>query len=86
MVGRISQVSVTANDQVFAVGADDRIVYHRTSICPENLTGKRWHALRAPLQISRASSNASLNRDKFHRSYHNLVNIVFPILIIIPTS
>ncbi|XP_072376481.1 tectonin beta-propeller repeat-containing protein [Diabrotica undecimpunctata] len=69
MVGRINQVSVAANDQVFAVGADDRLVYHRTGVCPEDLTGKRWHALRAPLQVSRASSNASLNKDKFHRSY-----------------
>lgn len=75
MVGRMTQVSVTNNDQVFAIGADDRIIYYRTGICLENLTGKRWRALRAPLQISRASSNASLNRDKFHRSFNSLVNI-----------
>ncbi|CAH1183527.1 unnamed protein product [Phaedon cochleariae] len=72
MVGKMAQVSVTGNDQVFAVGADDRLVYHRTNVCLEDLTGKRWRALRAPLQVSRASSNASLNRDKFHRSYNNL--------------
>ncbi|XP_019761431.1 tectonin beta-propeller repeat-containing protein isoform X1 [Dendroctonus ponderosae] len=72
MVGRMMQVSVTPNDQVFAVGADDRLIYHRTGICPEDLTGKRWRALRAPLQVSRTSSNASLGRDKFHRSLNHL--------------
>lgn len=73
MVGRMAQVSVTNNDQVFAVGADDRIIYHRTGVSLEDLTGKRWRGLRAPLQVSRASSNASLNRDKFHRSFNSLV-------------
>ncbi|XP_074030994.1 tectonin beta-propeller repeat-containing peroxin 23 [Leptinotarsa decemlineata] len=73
MVGRMVQVSVAANDQVFAVGADDRLIYHRTGVCLEDLTGKRWRALRAALQVSRASSNASLNRDKFHQSFSNLV-------------
>lgn len=75
MVGRMTQVSVTANDQVFAVGADDRLIYHRTGVCLEDLTGKRWRSLRAPLQVSRASSNASLShRDKFHRSFNSLVS------------
>lgn len=73
MVGRMAEVSVTANDQVFAVGVDDRLVYIRSDVCMEDLTGKRWRALRAPLQVSRASSNASLNRDKFHRSFNSLV-------------
>lgn len=79
MVGRMAQISTAANDQVFAVGADDRLVYHRTGVCSEDLTGKRWRALHAPLQVSRASSNASLNRDKFHRSLNTLVtNIWLP--------
>ncbi|XP_076270197.1 tectonin beta-propeller repeat-containing peroxin 23 isoform X2 [Rhynchophorus ferrugineus] len=72
MVGRMCQVSVTVNDHVFAVGADDRIIYNRMGICHEDLTGKRWRAIRAPLQVSRASSNASLGRDKFHRSLNHL--------------
>lgn len=79
MVGRMSQVSVTINDQVFAVGADDRLIYHRTGVCLEDMTGKRWRSLRAPLQVSRASSNASLNKDKFHRSFNTLVGGKFPI-------
>lgn len=72
MVGRMLMVSVTANDQVFAVGADDRLIYHRTGVGADDFTGKRWRALRAPLQVSRASSNASLGRDKFHRSLNHL--------------
>lgn len=73
MVGKMSLVSVAANDQVFAVGTDDRLIYYRSGVCVEDLTGKRWKALRAPLQVSRASSNASLNRDKFHKSLNVLV-------------
>lgn len=73
MVGRMAQISVGANDQVFAVAADDRLVYYRSGVVASDLTGKRWKALHAPLQVSRASSNASLGRDKFHRSFNALV-------------
>ncbi|KAK4880363.1 hypothetical protein RN001_008509 [Aquatica leii] len=72
MVGRMSMVSVSANDQVWAVGADDRAIYYRMGVTMGDLTGKRWRALHAPQQVSRASSNASLNRDKFHRSCNSL--------------
>ncbi|CAH0558227.1 unnamed protein product [Brassicogethes aeneus] len=74
MVGRMAEVSVSANDQVFAVGADDRLVYFRTGVCPEDLTGKRWRSLHAPLQVSRASSSASLSRGdgKYNRSLNTL--------------
>lgn len=74
MVGRMNMVSVAANDQVFAVGADDRLVYMRQGVSQADLTGKRWKALHAPVQVSRASSNASLHRDKFHNSFNALVN------------
>ncbi|XP_008194152.1 tectonin beta-propeller repeat-containing protein isoform X3 [Tribolium castaneum] len=56
MVGRMAQISVAANDQVFAVGADDRLVYYRSGVANSDLTGKRWKALHAPLQQSRPSS------------------------------
>lgn len=72
MVGRMTLVSVAANDQVWAIGADDRAVYFRTGVSPADLTGKRWKALHAPSQISRASSNASLNRDRHHKSTNSL--------------
>ncbi|XP_022901913.1 tectonin beta-propeller repeat-containing protein isoform X3 [Onthophagus taurus] len=68
MVGKMSSVSVAANDQVLAVGADDRAVYFRTGITGGDLTGKKWKSLHAPLQVSRASSNASLNRDRLSNS------------------
>lgn len=74
MVGKMTLVSVSANDQVWAIGADDRAIYHRSGVTVGDLTGKRWKALHAPLQVSRASSNASLNRDKFHRSTTSLVS------------
>lgn len=73
MVGKMTLVTVAANDQVFAIGADDRAVYFRTGVSQADLTGKRWKSLHAPLQVSRASSNASLsNRDKLHRSTNSL--------------
>lgn len=74
MVGKMNMVTVGQNDQVFAVGADDRAVYIRSGVSSADPTGKRWRSLHAPLQISRASSNASLNRDKFHRSTTSLVS------------
>lgn len=76
MVGKMSLVSVSPNDQVWAIGADDRAIYHRTGVSSADLTGKRWKALHAPLQISRASSNASLSRDKFNRSSTSLVSFI----------
>ncbi|KAJ8966147.1 hypothetical protein NQ314_003710 [Rhamnusium bicolor] len=56
MVGRMAQVSVASNDQVFAVGADDRLVYHRSGVCVEDLTGKRWLLFVLPCKSSRPSS------------------------------
>ncbi|KAF5287072.1 hypothetical protein FQA39_LY16057 [Lamprigera yunnana] len=72
MVGRMSMISVSANDQVWGVGADDRAIYFRMGVTMGDLTGKRWRALHAPQQVSRANSNASLHRDKFHRSCNSL--------------
>lgn len=77
MVGRMSVISVAANDQVWTVGADDRLIYLRNGVTQTDLTGKRWKALHAPLQVSRASSNASLTRDKFHYSFNALVRFCF---------
>ncbi|XP_017786159.1 PREDICTED: tectonin beta-propeller repeat-containing protein [Nicrophorus vespilloides] len=74
MVGRMSLVSVTANDQVFAIGADDRAVYYRMGVSFGDQTGKRWRSLHAPLQVSRASSNASLSRDRFQNQSNSSLN------------
>lgn len=70
MVGRMTMISVSASsNQVFAISADDRSVYYRVGITATDLTGKRWKQLRAPLQVSRASSTATLgSRNPSHHS------------------
>ena len=83
MVGRMSVVSVTTNDQVFAIGTDDRSVYFRTDVTNGDLTGKKWKRLHAPLQISRASSNASLNKDKHNNSTKSSSSLVSIICLLI---
>lgn len=52
--------------KVWAVGYDDRCLYYRTGITRSELTGKRWKLINAPLQLSRASSNASLSSSNRH--------------------
>ncbi|KDR11313.1 tectonin beta-propeller repeat-containing protein isoform X6 [Zootermopsis nevadensis] len=70
MVGSMAVVSVAANDQVFAVGSDDRCLYFRTGVLPSDLTGKKWRAINVPTQLSRAGSNASL----WSANYRNSVS------------
>lgn len=60
MVGSISMVSVAANDQVFAVGSDDRALYFRAGVSMSDLTGKKWRPIQCPMQLSRTSSSMSL--------------------------
>ncbi|VEN49848.1 unnamed protein product [Callosobruchus maculatus] len=72
MFGRMAQISVAANNQIFAVGADDRLAYYRFGVTEEDRTGKKWRALKAPMQVSRASSSASFGSDRLHRSFNNL--------------
>ncbi|XP_014245754.1 tectonin beta-propeller repeat-containing protein isoform X2 [Cimex lectularius] len=71
MVGNMSMISVTSDDQVFAVGIDDRSLYFRVGVCPSELTGKRWRSLQAAVQISRASSIASNFNYKSSASLNN---------------
>lgn len=52
--------------KVWAIGHDDRCLYYRTGITRSELTGKRWKLMNAPLQLSRASSNASLSSSNRH--------------------
>ncbi|KXJ78881.1 hypothetical protein RP20_CCG003236 [Aedes albopictus] len=61
MVGNISYISVAANDQVFAVGSEDRALYFRSGVSSSDLTGKKWRLIQLPLQMSRTSSNFSLS-------------------------
>lgn len=60
MVGNISMVSVAANDQVFAVGSEDRALYFRSGVSSSDPTGKKWRLIQCPMQLSRTSSTASL--------------------------
>ncbi|XP_055626940.1 tectonin beta-propeller repeat-containing protein [Toxorhynchites rutilus septentrionalis] len=61
MVGNISYVSVAPNDQVFAVGSEDRALYFRSGVSKSDPTGKKWRLIQLPLQMSRTSSNFSLS-------------------------
>lgn len=61
MVGNISHVSVASNDQVFAVGSEDRNIFFRSGVSSSDLTGKKWRQVQCPMQFSRASSTASLS-------------------------
>ncbi|XP_037936661.1 tectonin beta-propeller repeat-containing protein-like [Teleopsis dalmanni] len=60
MVGNISMVSVSPNDQVFAVGATDRKILFRAGVSASDPTGKKWRQLQCPMQISRTSSSMSI--------------------------
>lgn len=61
MVGKMALISVAANDQVWAIGAEDRLLYFRTGVSQsDDLTGKTWKLMAALTQLSRASSDASL--------------------------
>lgn len=60
MVGSISMVAVAANDQVFAIGSEDRRLYFRSGVSASDLTGKKWRLLQCPMQVSRTSSTMSL--------------------------
>ncbi|XP_055609024.1 tectonin beta-propeller repeat-containing protein [Uranotaenia lowii] len=60
MVGNISYISVAPNDQVFAVGSEDRALYFRSGVSKSDPTGKKWRLIQLPMQMSRTSSNFSL--------------------------
>ncbi|XP_017792248.1 PREDICTED: tectonin beta-propeller repeat-containing protein [Habropoda laboriosa] len=66
MLSKMSLVSVAPNDQVWAIGHEDRCLYYRNGITRSELTGKKWRLINAPLQLSRASSNASLSSSNRH--------------------
>ncbi|XP_046426690.1 tectonin beta-propeller repeat-containing protein isoform X1 [Neodiprion fabricii] len=66
MLSKMALVSVSPDDQVWAIGHDDRCLYYRTGIRGTDRTGKKWRMINAPLQLSRASSNASLSSSNRH--------------------
>ncbi|CAH0390168.1 unnamed protein product [Bemisia tabaci] len=74
MVGNMSYVSITDNDQVWAIGNDDRQIYCRVGIIPTELTGKKWKPLSAPVQV--ASSNTESDDGANHSSVESNENRV----------
>lgn len=60
MVGNICSISVAQNDQVFAVGSEDRALYFRSGVSLADPTGKKWKLIQCQMQMSRNSSNMSL--------------------------
>lgn len=78
MVGNMSSISVAPNDQVFAVGSEDRNVYFRSGVSMADPTGKKWKQIQCQMQMSRNSSNMSLSRRSStgspsrHRSLNSL--------------
>lgn len=60
MIGNISNISVASNDQVFAVGSEDRSLYFRSGVSTADPTGKKWKLIQCHMQMSRNSSNMSL--------------------------
>lgn len=59
MIGNIANISVAANDQVFAVGSEDRCLYVRSGVSISDPTGKKWRTIQCSMQMSRTSSIAS---------------------------
>ncbi|XP_026682264.1 LOW QUALITY PROTEIN: tectonin beta-propeller repeat-containing protein 1-like [Diaphorina citri] len=68
MSGRMMSVSVAPNDQVWAVGVTDRRVYYRSGVTPSELTGRSWRPVRAPIQLSRHSTQSNSLLSLGHRS------------------
>lgn len=79
MIGSMSSISVAANDQVFAIGSEDRSLYFRSGVSSADPTGKKWKLIQCQMQMSRNSSNMSLNSRRSstgspnrHRSFSSI--------------
>jgi tectonin beta-propeller repeat-containing protein 1 len=79
MIGSLSSISVAQNDQVFGVGCEDRSLYFRSGVTSADPTGKKWKLIQCQMQMSRNSSQMSLNSrrsstgsENRHRSLNSL--------------
>lgn len=59
MVGEMITIDVGLNDQVWAVGCEDRAVYFRQGVTSSELSGKTWKAITVPRDGDRSHSSAS---------------------------
>ncbi|KAM8729721.1 tectonin beta-propeller repeat-containing protein 1 [Acanthopagrus schlegelii] len=61
MVGEMITINAGLNDQVFAIGCEDRAVYIRQGVTTSELSGKTWKAISVPRDRDRSHSSASTN-------------------------
>ncbi|KAK5615338.1 Tectonin beta-propeller repeat-containing protein 1 [Crenichthys baileyi] len=61
MVGEMIMIDVGLNDQVWAIGSEDRAVYFRQGVTSSELSGKTWKAISVPRDGDRSHSSASAN-------------------------
>ncbi|XP_037546678.1 tectonin beta-propeller repeat-containing protein 1 isoform X1 [Nematolebias whitei] len=64
MVGEMITINVGLNDQVWAIGCEDRVVYFRQGVTPNELSGKTWKAISVPRDGERSHSSASANSEQ----------------------
>ncbi|KAM8836862.1 tectonin beta-propeller repeat-containing protein 1 isoform 1-T2 [Spinachia spinachia] len=58
MVGEMIMINVGLNDQVFAIGREDRAVYFRQGVTSSELSGKTWRAVTVPRDGDRSYSSS----------------------------
>ncbi|XP_017274045.1 tectonin beta-propeller repeat-containing protein 1 [Kryptolebias marmoratus] len=61
MVGEMIMINIGLNDQVWAIGCEDRAVYFRQGVTSSELSGKTWKAISVPRDGERSHSSASAN-------------------------
>ncbi|XP_057681391.1 tectonin beta-propeller repeat-containing protein 1 isoform X2 [Corythoichthys intestinalis] len=59
MVGEMVMIDVGLNDQVWAIGCEDRAVYFRQGVTPSEKSGKTWKAISVLRDGDRSHSSAS---------------------------
>ncbi|XP_077406349.1 tectonin beta-propeller repeat-containing protein 1 [Vanacampus margaritifer] len=59
MVGEMVMINVGLNDQVWAIGSEDRTVYFRQGVTASELSGKTWRAIAVLRDGDRPHSSAS---------------------------
>ncbi|KAM9715861.1 tectonin beta-propeller repeat-containing protein 1 [Menidia menidia] len=59
MVGEMMMINVGLNDQVWAIGSEDRGIYFRQGVTASELSGKTWKAINVPRDGDRSHSSAS---------------------------
>ncbi|XP_061611519.1 tectonin beta-propeller repeat-containing protein 1 [Phyllopteryx taeniolatus] len=59
MVGEMVVINVGLNDQVWAIGSEDRAVYFRQGVTASELSGKTWRAIAVLRDGDRSHSSAS---------------------------